>query len=303
MSNINDYLKPTDYGHVRKDINKILSLIHDLVAQEPEDEGNKERIMLTPHIKLRTTSVSFGAPSWEEEEVRDKEAFVFRRKKPASVSTYELVHTQVGAGALTFPVSNTWYGGRCDADGTNYITIDDDTLLNPTAELTIACKLNLPASGGGFILFEKTNQYRIRVQDTNTLEFAIYSGGAYKTALTYTYTPSTSFSMVASYKSTGSGQKLYIDGSLVDSDSETGAIATSSNKLGILASPTGTSIALVNTGLGIFTMLNDEVDSGWITNYENGILDTSSGNEITTIEFTGDDSPTPDAVAGLFKSS
>lgn len=303
MSNINDYIKPSASGSNRKDINKILSLIHDIVAQEPEDEGNKERIMFTPHVKRRTTTVIFGAPNVKKSEVRSKENFVFRRVKPTTVDSYDLIHTQVGAGVLTFPVKDTVLGCRCDADGTNYITIDDDDLLDPTAEISIALKLSLPASSGGFVILEKVNQYRLRVVDTNTLEWAIFSGGSYKTAVTFVYTPSTKYSVIASYKSTSSGQKLYINGTLEDSDSETGAMVGTSNKLGILATGAGASIAPNGVRIAIVTIQNDEVDSSFITDYENGILDTSAGNEITTIEFAGDDSPTPDAVAGLFKSA
>lgn len=304
MSNINDYIKPTDYGHVRKDINKILSLIHDFVAQNPEDLGNKERIMFTPHVKLRTSNVTVGGATWSETDTLNRETWNWRRKKPASVDTYNLIHTQVGAGALTFPVSDTWYGARCDADGTNYITIDDHTDMDGTTEISISAHLRLPASGGGFVVAEKQDEWRLRVIDTNILEWSVYSGGAYKTPVTYTYTPDTKFVVTCTYKSTSSGQKIYINGTLSDSDSETGAINNSTNKVGIFARGDGTSIALVNTRIAAFNWISKEATTGWVTNYNNGMLDTSDGfDEVTTILFTGDDSPTPNAEAGLFKAA
>ena len=193
-SNINDYIKPTDHGYVRKDINKILNLIHDLVAVEAEQEGIKERIMFTPHKKIRTTSVIFGSPSLLETENREKQNWNWRRKKPSSVYSYDLVHATTGT--ITFPVSDTWYGGRCDSDGTGYITITDHDNLSPTDKITLCAHLYLPASAGGFVICEKVNEYRLRVIDTNTIEWAVYSGGAYKTAVTYTYTPNTKFKLV-----------------------------------------------------------------------------------------------------------
>lgn len=304
MSNIISYVRPSDFGADRKDINRILEMIHDVVAQEAENEGLKQRILVKDHVRKRSSTGTSGGANLLNTDVLDRENFIWRRKKPLVVGTYNMVHTQIGGGDLLFPVSDTWFGARCDADGTNYIRIDDDDILDPTTELTIALKLYLPASGGGFVVCEKVNQYRLRVINTNILEFAVYVSGAYKTAVTFIYTPNTKYSVICTYKSTSSGQKLYIDGILEDSDSETGDMVGTSNDFGLFATGAGASIALVNTRIAAFHMGSKEADSGWITKYENGILDTSDGfDEITTIFFTGDDRVTPDAETGLFKSS
>ena len=299
-SNINDYIKPTDYGQTRKDVNRILSLIHDLVAQEPEDEGAKSRGMYTPHVKLRTTSVTFGSPSLLDTDSWKRETFIWKRKKPASVYAYDLIHTTFGSG-LTFPVTSTWRGAKVKNDGTSYVIVTDHDNLSPTDKISICMRLNLPSSAGGFTIIEKLNEYRLRVVDTNKIEWAVYSGGAYKTALTYTYTPSTSFSLVATYKSTSSGQKLYINGSLYASDSETGALTPTANNLGIMSNSSGGSIVKANYMMGLLGIIHNEVDSTWVTNYENYLYDTSGSNlEITTITFVGNESATPDSEAGLF---
>ena len=163
-------------------------------------------------------------------------------------------------------------------------------------------KVILPASGGGFVLCEKVNEYRLQVVDTNTLEFAIYTGGAYSTALTYSYTPDTAFTIVATYKSTSSGQKLYINGSLEDSDSVSGAINNSTGDFCLMATAGGNNIAKSGTSMAYFGLLNAEVNSTWVTNYHsNSLYDTSDGNdEVTTIAFVGSDVVTPDAELGLF---
>jgi len=303
MSFINDFIRPTDYGAVRKDINRILALIHDITAQEPEDEGLQERICISSNVKLRTSNFNIGVQDLQNTDTRYKEVFVWTRKKPTSVSTYDMTHTTTGSG-FTYPVSATWDGARVDNDGTTYITIDDHTDFDFTDELAISMKVVLPASGGGFVLCEKVNEYRIRVTDTNTLEFAIYTGGAYQTPVTYSYTPDTAFTIVATYNYTGSGQKLYIDGSLSDSDSVSGAINNSTGNFCLMATAGGTNIALSGTSMGRFSLLHTEVDSTWVTDYHtNSRLDTSDGNdEVTTIPFTGDDAVNPDATVGEFSA-
>ena len=107
MSYLNDYIKPTDYGAVRKDINRILSLIHDITAQEPEDEGLQERICISSNVKLRTTSVVFGAANLLGLNYRDKESFVFRKNIPYPVYTYDLTHSTTGT--LTYSSNDTKY--------------------------------------------------------------------------------------------------------------------------------------------------------------------------------------------------
>jgi len=129
-SNINDYVRPTDKSS-RRDINKILSLIHDLVAQEPESEGLQQRICFTPHVKLRTSTVTFGSTDVSNTDDRDVENFVFRKKIPPEVIVYDLVHTTTGT--LTFSVDSTKLGAGATFDGSSYVTITDHPELAPTA--------------------------------------------------------------------------------------------------------------------------------------------------------------------------
>lgn len=142
-SNINDYVRPTTSSS-RRDINKILSLIHDLVAAEPEETGLQERIMYTLHVKRRTTSVFFGAPNWGELEYRDRQSFIWKKKIPSTVQTYNLIHTT--SGTLTFPVSDTKFGARGDFDGSSYITISDDNTLDATTGISMAGFFYIPAT-------------------------------------------------------------------------------------------------------------------------------------------------------------
>jgi len=313
-SNINDFVRPTDKTS-RRDINKILSLIHDLTAQEPEEEGLQERIMYTPHVKLRTSTVTSGAANLLDTDVLDMENWNWRRKKPSSVDTYNLVHTQVGAGALTFPVSDTKFGARCDYDGTNYITIDDDTILKPTDKLTISMWLYIPTNDSvqhTFIRKGVTNtSYLWRIETNGDLTIRIKTDNAggtnYKITITNgNYPLNTWFHATMTWKGTPDNRlRFYIDKVQKGGDVTTvGALYVNTDKLGIGANFDGQKIVLVNTRMALLSLLNEEVTQTWIDNHFDGLLDTSDGNdEITTIAFIGDDSPTPDAESGLFKSS
>ena len=129
-SNLNDYVRPTDKSS-RRDINKILSLIHDLVAQEPESEGLQQRICFTPHVKLRTSTVTFGSTTVSNTDDRDIQNFVFRKRIPSEVITYDLIHTTTGS--LTFTGNATKLGGGATFDGSSFVTITNHPELAPTA--------------------------------------------------------------------------------------------------------------------------------------------------------------------------
>lgn len=129
-SNLNDYVRPTDKSS-RRDINKILSLIHDLVAQEPESEGLQQRICFTPHVKLKSNTVTFGTTTVANTDDREMENFMFRKKIPSQVITYDIIHTTTGT--LTFSTSGTKLGGGATFDGSSFVTITNHPELAPTA--------------------------------------------------------------------------------------------------------------------------------------------------------------------------
>ena len=128
-SNINDYVRPTDKSS-RRDINKILSLIHDLVAQEPESEGLQQRICFTPHVTRKSNTVTFGTTTVSNTDDREIENFVFTKKIPLEVITYDIIHTTTGT--LTFSTSGTKFGGGATFDGSSYVTITDHAELSPS---------------------------------------------------------------------------------------------------------------------------------------------------------------------------
>ena len=152
MSYLNDYIKPTDYGAVRKDINRILSLIHDITAQEPEDEGLQERITISSNVKLRTSNVTFGSTDRTNTDTLNKETTMFTRSIPSTVNAYDLIHTTTGA--LTFPVDNHKLGGGALFDGSSFITISDHDNLDTTTGLSFGGWFYLPATDSGDVSFQ-----------------------------------------------------------------------------------------------------------------------------------------------------
>ena len=112
-SNINDYVRPTDKSS-RRDINKILSLIHDLVAQEPESEGLQQRISFTPHVKRMSNTVTFASTTVSNTDDRTIQNFMFSKKIPSEVTVYDLIHTTTGT--LTFTGDATKLGGGATFD-------------------------------------------------------------------------------------------------------------------------------------------------------------------------------------------
>jgi len=302
MSNIQNFLRVTG-SQTRKDINKLLEAVQDLFAAPVEDTALHERIMFTPHIRLKTTTVTFGGPVTKNTDQKDVEVAgttTWERKKPTLVKSYPLIHTTTGT--FTFPDAGHKFMGNGVYDGSTYITVDDDNILDPTTELTIALFFKPQSSTGTDLIVAKTNQYELRIVDTNIIQFRIFSG-SFKTPVTYDYTTDIGnfISVVATYKSTSSGQKLYIDKVLKDSDSETGAIGTSSNDLKIGGD--GTLNLPNNSAMSWLTILSKEVSTAWIDDYHIALQDTSDGNtEILTIPFVGREDPEPDAVSGLCRS-
>ena len=285
----------------REEINRILNAIQEMNPKSERD-ALKEFIAFSPVVRLRTTTVTTGNAQTYNTDTRNRETQHMIRKKPTTSKSYPLTHTTTGT--ISWQASGHKLGGNGILSGSSYITVTTHSRLNVTDKITIALWFKSPATSSDNILVRKNNQYELKLTSGNGISWRVYSSGAWKTALTSTFTTNTWTHVVATYKSTSSGQKLYKNGSSVATDSETGSIATSSNNLGI-GSDAGTSTAQANTTLAWFTMLNEEVSSTWVTNfYTSNIIDTSSTNtEILTIPFVGNEGPKPNATSGLCRST
>lgn len=214
------------------------------------------------------------------------------REIPTTVNIYPLTHVENGTGS--FILSDKKFSGGFQTDGTYYQSIVDKTRLNPTETLGVIGWLKIPSGITSGKILNKSTQYNIEITSANTLSFNVNS----KTPVELVFSDDTWFHFACTYKSTLSGQKIYKNSVLVDSDSDTGNIISTSNSLGILANSNGTSKLGNNCVIAHLTMLNGEPDNTWITNHYNGILDTNIHAEIMTIPFVAHGRPLPDASVG-----
>lgn len=298
MSSPLNYVRQ-DYGQDRKDINRILQELQEIYAPPVEDGGIKARVVSHFPRRVRSTTVTTGGYTRLGSESRSRNAASgLRRLVPSSVSSYPLIHTITGTETPSkLSVSKFGCGGLFN--GSSYITIGTHSLLNPTTEIGIALWIYSPATSADGIIVAKNNQYELKFTTGNGISWRIYSGGAWKTALTTTFTTNTWTHIAATYKSTSSGQKLYKNGVSVGSDAETGAIATSSNNLGIGSSP-GSNTVINNTRFALLSMVQNEMSSTWINNHMDGIIDMETYTEMTTIPFSGDWTPQPNMTSPFF---
>lgn len=301
MSDISDYLQTTSTLS-RADLNKILEALQQIRPKIDKD-ASKEFVALSNALRKRTLTVlrSGGPDVSVTTSDRLRESIYMKRKKPTTVNSYPLIHTTTGT--ITYPVAGHKLGGNGVFSGSSYITATDQVRLNVTDEISVGLWIKPPAASADGLIFSKNNQYQLKLQNPNQIAWRTYSGGAWRTAITYAYTPASWVNIMASYKSTSSGQKLYVNGSLNTSDALTGALGTSVNDLKIGGD--GTSNVPNNTAFSWLTALHKEVSSGWVTDFAtNNLIDTSGTNiEITAIPFLGTEEAQPDATSGLCRST
>jgi hypothetical protein len=217
----------------------------------------------------------------------------YHRIPPYTVTPSPLVDTVTDTGILfssgivgTSPDFGKKFGGGAKFDGSSYIIVNDDSSLNVTDKISIVGWLFIPAGASSCDIIKKNNQYHLYISAANTLSWRVYSGGAWKTPVSLTFSSDTIFHVAATYKSSASGQKIYKNSVSQATDSETGAIATSTNPLGIGNNGAGGTIIPANTRMAWLSILHDEMSQTKINNHLAGVLNTRDSPEIVTYPFT-----------------
>jgi len=309
-SNINQFVRPTENAD-RKDINRILEMIHDLVSPEPEDEGVNERIMLRDHVRVKTNTVTIAGPDLLDSDTKARRNFIMRRRMPETVKSYPLIHTEVIFSGITFPKLDTKFGANINWDNVGYITIDDNTLLKPTDKMTIAGWIR-PKSTAGFdwVLSKGVSEsYNVFTKASGTnMRWSVFTGaGPTDNILDLDGAPADIwFSSVMTIDSAAREMKLYIDGVQIGGTltTATGNIHTNTVDLHIGRRSNGGNGATLNSRLAHLFIGNFVADTTWITNYHAGIIDTDGTNvEILTIPFLQSARPKPNATSGLCRST
>ena len=316
---LSNYIRRTK-GEDREDINRLLGVMSDIFYPEPEEGSVQERIVLSEERRIRTLAVTDAILDVTATDTRNRFAGNatlntgnHRKQIPSAVTSYPLIHTTTGSlirdtepdtNDSPLKTTDAKFGAGLSTDGSSYITITDDARLDDiTTDLTIAFYYKPKANAGGTeLLVSRDLGWQIFTTSGDTLNFRVYDG-AWKTAVTYDYTADidTWIAVAGTYKSAASGQKLYVKNVLQDSDSLTGAISTGTAPVKILGD--GTSDPASGTAMAWLTVINEEWTTGKVASHFNGLTDMTALEDIFSIDFVGDENPTPAATSPFCVSS
>jgi len=267
-TNINNFVRPTE-GTDRRDINKLLELIHDLVAPEPEEEGVDKGVKLTDHIKLKTSTGSLSGATLLVTQTRARRNFVQRRKPPTVVNSYPLIHTLNSFSGITFPKTDTKFGARMEWDNTGYITIADQATLAPT-NLTLSFWLYHPTSAATRVVIRKgltQIPYQAILVTGDLLRFRIRNTSNTNFTKDVAFTPNTWQHWVLTWNSSANRMRVYLDKVLQGSDTTTsGTLDVNTESLSIGANGDGANKLLSGARSAHIALLDKEVDQTWVNN-------------------------------------
>lgn len=215
-----------------------------------------------------------------------------KKKIPETVASYSLIHTNNGTPA--YAEAGHKFGGHAKFDGSNYITIADNTILNQTDKITLIGFTYLPANdAASHIIFTKdaaTAQYAVFAAALAGNEMIFRTNSTGQNDIQFTYTPNTWFHFAMTFKNTPENRmRLYIDAVKQGVDLTTsGNLVTTTTAVSIGATDTGSFPLLSGSRLSWLSVLHAELTQQSITDHFNGLVNTSDGNdEITTIPFIG----------------
>ena len=188
---------------------------------------------------------------------------------PGSGTTWNDISGGGNVGTLAGgPTFSTTSGGIISFDGSNdIVTIPNNVSLDtqtPTVEVWV--RTNSTSQNGFW--FEKgavNSQYAL-FQEGGLIQWRMYIGGITQLSTTTAVYMNTSnwYQVVGTY-TTGS-RKLYINGVLVSSDTQTGTIATNASgmSLGAFGGTSGTNAYFYNGSLSICRVYNRELSAAEI---------------------------------------
>ena len=185
-------------------------------------------------------------------------------------------------------------------DGNFNFKINSHDWFNVTDKISIGGWIYPKAfTGAEQILLIKDQQYKIVINaSSNTIEASVYISGAWGNAVTYSFTPETFVDLWMDWD--GTTLELWVGASMVDSESRSGTLNTTSNDVGIGGTPAGASRVANGTRMAWWSLVNESVAnvSNWLTRHLAGELRTSQALEITTMPLYMEN-PLPDAYDGM----
>lgn len=303
-------MSSTDFGEDLSRSNLPLELIAKLMTQAQQNNIPLEEDIvidyctMSPLQDIHNITTTIGQVDAEPQETAEHLAStaMFRRV-PESPFPYDLVHTLNGSG-LTFPTADRKHGARVDFDGSSYITIGHNSTIMDVTAKGWNLFLHLPATESGDALqyiFRKGTAYSLHVRAhsdaANTLRYTAVHGGSSVT-FDYTYTPGTWFHV--GIKDDAGSQEIWIDETSEDTDTVAGASDTNTTDFSIGADAGGSNPIKSGSRMAWFSWFNYALTKSLSDGHNNGILDTNTAKEITTIPFWGNVNPQPDATPGIF---
>lgn len=242
----------------------------------------------------------------------------YRKFIPANVRAYDLTHDDSNASGITFPFHGNTFdesgavtsigrksSGCALTDGSSYQIIEDHDWFNVTDEILIHGWVYLKAaSADGMIIHKGTDQWLLKVMNSNTLRFSVEIGGS-TFNLDYAYTPNAWYHIVATAKS--GTQSLWVNNVLQDSDTQVGAIGTNSTDVGIFGKADGNNKMVTGNALSWLSIANGFADSTWVGNaytkryfdYDSDVANTPE--EITTFPYISSLKAMSNSFSGMFQ--
>ena len=144
MSDISTFVKRGHNDH--EAINKLQALITPIAFPEPEESSQKERVILSSPVRLRTNTSSTGTDiTTTNSQTRDRFSNSYTVIPDTSTKTaYPVSNTTTGT--LTYPSTSIIKGGAgTEFTGSQYITIPDNSALE--SDLPIGIMFTFKSNG------------------------------------------------------------------------------------------------------------------------------------------------------------
>lgn len=157
MSDISTFVKRGHNDH--EAINKLQALITPIAFPEPEESSQKERVILSSPVRLRTNTSSTGTDiTTTNSQTRDRFSNSYTVIPDTSTKTaYPVSNTTTGT--LTYPSTSIIKGGAgTEFTGSQYITIPDNSALESDLPLGIAFTFKTNGTDGSLAVYCKKDE-------------------------------------------------------------------------------------------------------------------------------------------------
>jgi len=157
MSDVSTFIKRGQNDH--EAINKLQALITPIAFPEPEESSQKERVILSSPVRLRTNTSSTGTDiTTTNSETKDRLSNSYTVIPDTSSKTAYPVSNST-TGTLTYPSTSIIKGGAgTQFTGTQYITIPDNSALESDLPIGIMFTFKSDGTEGSLAVYCKKDE-------------------------------------------------------------------------------------------------------------------------------------------------